>query len=59
MQRERDRRRVWSKQNYDRTTQKERDRKRESYEARKEAQDTAGDIQKFLDEGRYGPIFRD
>ena len=52
-EKERDRKRVESKQIYDRNPEKERDRKREK------AKDTAGEIQKFLDEGRYGPIFRD
>ena len=60
LQKERDRKRVGSKQIYDDNIEKERDRKREkAREARKEAKDTAGEIQKFLDEGRYGPIFRD
>ena len=58
-QKERDRKRVGSKQTYDSNPQKERDRGKRIYEARKESQGTAGDLQKFLDKGRYGPIFRD
>ena len=59
LHKERERKRVGSKQTYDSNPQKERDRGKRIYEARKESQGTAGDLQKFLDKGRYGPIFRD
>ena len=43
---------------YRKRQQIERDRKRVESEAAKEMQDSAGDLKKSLDEGRYGPIFR-
>ena len=46
------------KRAYKADPQKERDRKREEFEANKGHRGTVGDLQKFLDEGRYGPIFR-
>ena len=68
-QKERDRQKVI----YDRDPQRQRDRKQIEYEnqrdyqllrkqvafiATKETQDSTDDLRKFLDEGRYGPIFR-
>ena len=46
------------KQMYDRNPQKKKDTVNERYEAANKTRDTAGDLQKFLEEGRYGPIFR-
>ena len=45
------------KERNDRNPQKKRDNEKQRFEARKASQDTVGDLQKFLDNGRYGPIF--
>ena len=44
------------KKAYEADPEKERDRKRQEYAVTKESRGTEDSLEKFLDEGRYGPI---
>ena len=57
-QKEQERKRKDESKRYKNNPQKKQYASNQVYKAQKEARDTAGDIQKFSDEGRYGPIFR-